>query len=283
MKKIFICILLLIIVIPVFPQIRGRDIEENFSASKDTRLFLKAYGDVVISTWNRNEINVKITVSGPQKYRDLFEFELEKRNEDVRISTRKLGDLNYGIFGIRKSIIRYRIDMPSYIETQIEQEDGDTNISRLNANLEIISEDGNVFLDEIHSEQVSVETEDGDINIDDLSAELYLETEDGDIRTRKIKSDKIYIKSEDGDVELRTERSSPNGRYTIIAEDGDVDVYLDRDFKGEIDCSVEDGKITIPIVDSDVVMKSKRRLKVNINRGHAFLKINTADGDIRVK
>ena len=283
MKKIITCFLIFTVIPAAFSQIRGRDIEEKFSASMDTRLYIKAYGDIIITTWNKKEIDVKITVSGPQKYRDLFEFELEKQNETVRVYTRKSGDLNYGIFGVRKSIIRYRINMPAYIETEIEQEDGDTNIGRLNANLEIISEDGDVFFDEIRAEQVSVETEDGNITIRDLSAELYLDTEDGDIRTRNIKSDKVHIMAEDGDVELRIEKSSPNGRYTITTEDGDVDVYLDRDFNGEIDCSVEDGRITVPIPNADISDKSRRRFRANIGKGHAYLKIKTSDGNIRVK
>ena len=236
MKKGMLLIFSLCFLTVVFSQSRTKEIEKSFPADPGTNLFIKAYGDVDITTWNKREIYVKITLRGPERFQERYDFELDKRAQTVRVITTKHGNINIRLFGLRRQYIRYEVKLPADIAVEVEQEDGDTKIRDLTADITVYSEDGDIFLDNIHTKRVSLETEDGDIVIDNLSAELYMDTEDGDIRTRYIDSDKINVTAEDGDVELRLYKTYPNGRYSVTSEDGDIDVFLDDNFKGEIDC-----------------------------------------------
>jgi DUF4097 and DUF4098 domain-containing protein YvlB len=282
MKKGILLIFSLCFLTIVFPQSRNKVIEKSFPANPGTNLFIKAFGDIDITTWNKREIYVKITLGGSEKYRDRYEFELDKRDETVRVITTKRGRISVSLFSIGRHYLRYQVKMPADIEVEIEQEDGDINIRDLTGNITVYSEDGDIFLDDIHTKRVSVETEDGDITIDNLSAEIHIDTEDGDIRTRYIDSDKISINAEDGNVELRLDKTYPNGRYTITAEDGDVDVFLDDNFKGEIDCEADDGGVRVDVRNTDILERKRHRFRGVIGKGHAYLKIRTSDGDITI-
>ena len=91
MKKGVILICILCFLTAVFPQSRTKEIEKSFPADPGTNLFMKADGDVDITTWNKREIYVKITLRGSEKYRDRYEFDLDKRGQTVRVITTKHG------------------------------------------------------------------------------------------------------------------------------------------------------------------------------------------------
>jgi len=282
MKKSLVIFILFIFCLSLYSQPLGENIKKTFEAPEGTNLFLRADGDVNISVWGKRQISVEISIRGSRDFREMYEFELEKRGNTVDIITRQLRNFNF--FGFRTGRIRYDIKLPSDTKTEIEQDDGDTDIKNLRAELIIYSEDGNIYLNDIISRTVSIESEDGDVKLYDVSADLYIQTEDGDVITRNIESGKIHLTSEDGDIEIDLKKSFPQRRYSLVTEDGDIEIYLSSDFEGEIDCDTSDGKVRVALSNCEVYEREKHSFRGVVgNKGRGYLKVRSEDGDIWIR
>ena len=316
--KLLVCtILLFFLSAPGLSQ----TIEKTFDAPPGTELLIRTHdGDIDISTWTRREIDVKITIRGSQRFKDQYSFDVEKKGNTVRVLTRKRSIRHFGIYIGRGDYIRYNIRVPSDIPVEIDEDDGDIKIRDLNADIKINNDDGDIILNNLTTGNVMIETQDGDLEFSDISADLRIYIDDGDIRMDRVSSESIIINGQDGEItltdvkgrmdielddgdlfaryidskdirvegqdgqiEIDFKKSYEDGRYTFNADDGDIEILLDSNYSGEIDCDADDGRIEVDVRKCNVRQQRRHSFFGYVGNGKASLKIKTVDGDIWVK
>lgn len=316
--KLFVCAALVLL---IYSPVLSQTIEKTFDAPSGTELLLRTHdGDIDISTWNRREIDIKITIRGSQRFRDQYDFDVEKKGNTVRVLTRKHTIRHFGIYIGRGDYIRYNIKVPGDVPVEIDEDDGDIKIRDLNANIKINNDDGDVLINNVTTENVMIETQDGDLEINDTRADLRIYIDDGDIRMdrvssgnivingqdgeiiltdvkgrldveiddgdlygRYIDSKDIHVEGQDGQIEIDFKRSYEDGRYTFNADDGDIEILLDNNYSGEIDCDADGGRIKVDVRRCNVRQQRKHSFFGYVGNGKASLKIQTVDGDIWIK
>jgi DUF4097 and DUF4098 domain-containing protein YvlB len=219
-------------------------------------------GSVQIRTWDRKEIEAKVTTLGwrigPSEVR-IVERQVGDRVElEVRIPHRPMVVL----FNRRQ--IRVEIQVPRELRSEIH------------------TGDGAITIDGVHGE-THLSTGDGHIDADGLDGSLDANTGDGKIRVRG-RFDLLNLHTGDGSIEAEVASGSRmNSSWTIRTGDGHVTVRLPQSFSADLDVHTGDGHIQsdLPVTISGVHRDHDVRGK--LNAGGPLFTVRTNDGSIRLE
>jgi len=103
------------------------------------------------------------------------------------------------------------------------------NIFPYNQNISLITNDGNIHLNDIIAQNMNIKTIDGDItgSITSILNELNISVDDGDMNlvlgtAQNPFNSKVSVVTDDGNVILKFNGSSFSGNYGIQTDDGDI-------------------------------------------------------------
>jgi hypothetical protein len=209
---------------PLAAEAISRDYHETFDVDEGMRLILEhGDGDVEITPWDADTLEVDVRYRAQASnigWSKNTEFKVDFSQDDKTISVvvHEPKRMSIGVATYRESEYRFRIKAPSYLELQLEGEDGDVTIGDLRGSIRLRLEDGDVEMRNIEAGRTEVTLEDGD---QDVSATFELETRDGRIRLMAADvanlqqerkrttgqvgpgSGSIYVRTVDGSVTLR--------------------------------------------------------------------------------
>ncbi len=238
----------------------GRFKEKTFTVTKGGLLDVALDGgDVRLSTWDRNEIAVKIEYVDEEEIDDL---KMTQSGNTVRIVNRH----GWGYEGTR-----LMVTIPTQFDVTIETTHGDITLrDKLIGTLDVETSAGNIRMDDIEGE-VRVRTSGGDIRTGKITGNASLNTSGGDIDLRSITGE-LALHTSGGNITLgdvgKSLKASTSGGDIMIGDVGSEAVV-----------STSGGNIVVGKVSGRVDMKTSGG-DIQLKGGSGSIRAATSGGDV---
>jgi len=301
-----------------------RDYHETFDVSPGFGLRLKhGDGDVFIKRWDKDILDIKIEYFAEYKSvgggeRD-FKVDFRKKNNRIEVTAieKNAPSTWFHIFKLRE--YTYTIFAPDYLTLDIYGDDGDIYIDDWRASIEIRSDDGNVALSGVESDNTIIRIEDGELDIEDHKGDLDIACDDGNIEIfrstipegrirsgdgllniKNTKGDfdiqlddgdtdiyrlltkKLYFQSNDGDVDIELLKTGKLD-LDIRTDDGDVRLELEKGISAAFTIDVDDGRIKVDLPPGEIIRQEDHWISGKLLDGKGRIRIRTEDGDVTLK
>jgi DUF4097 and DUF4098 domain-containing protein YvlB len=236
---------------------------KRFSVSGKPTLRVDAGdGSVQIRTWDRKEIEARVTTVGwrisPQEVRIIDRQVGDRVELELRIPHRAFSV----VFGHRN--IRVEIEVPRELQSDIH------------------TGDGAITVEGLHGE-THLSTGDGHIEAESLDGTLEANTGDGKIRVRG-RFDLLNLHTGDGSIEADVAGGSKmTSAWTVRTGDGHVTLRLPTNFSADLDVHTGDGHIQSDLPVTISGMHHDHELRGKLNAGGQLLTVRTNDGSIRLE
>ena len=229
----------------------GSSRSETFQVERGGRLDLNTRaGDIIISTWKKNEAAVTVQGIPPNIESDLrirYDGGILRVDYDPRYSPWSLK---------RGKGLRFKIDLPEEFDLDLRTGGGDIEVvGDLNGDVKSHTSGGDVTLRDIGGE-VELTTSGGDIRVGTIGGDVHLQTSGGDIRVEEASSD-LDVQTSGGDIRI-----------------GRVGSSLEAQTSG--------GDITIEFVGGEARIRTSGG-DIEIDGLSANARITTAGGDIELQ
>jgi hypothetical protein len=236
---------------------------KKFSVSGKPSLRVDANdGSVQIRTWDRKEIEARVTTVGwrlsPDEVRVIDHQTGDRVELELRIPHRPFSVM----FGRRS--IRVEIQVPRELQSDIH------------------TGDGAITVEGLHGE-THLSTGDGHVDVEALDGILEVNTGDGKIRARG-RFDLLNLHTGDGSIEADIANGSRmNSAWTVRTGDGHVTLRLPTNFSADLDVHTGDGHIQsdLPVTVSGA--RHEHELRGRLNAGGQLFTVRTNDGSIRLE
>ncbi len=303
-----------------------KDFDETFQVSEGAILHLNhGDGDVTIVPWQKDEIRIvvhydaTVNIGGAWKQTD-FDVDFEQTGSTVSVVAHE-PTASWGFGWIRRTVRKYvfEISAPSYVEIDINGDDGDVAIAGWREDINCSLDDGDIRLSDVECGRVNVALEDGDAYLDGIKAAVHVTSDDGDITMQNWSCPTVRVSVADGDIFLMngigdvyaslddgdlTVRELMADSFEAWGEDGDMDIELTNEGAIDVEIATDDGDVdlwlnagvsamlTVAMDDGDAsivhdglwgVEKRSHRLTGRLGAGDGSIRIRTADGDIMIR
>ncbi|MBL6446120.1 DUF4097 family beta strand repeat protein [Fulvivirga sp. 29W222] len=250
-----------------------KTIERDFSMSENGYLeLINKYGQVVINTWSKDSVNVKVKITAYGKDYDDAEKMLERVDIDFRstspyltietILDRKSGffkelwnnisDYSKTLLSKNKIEIDYEINMPETMVLDIENKFGDIYMHEVSGKCRINLMHGNLRANKFNAAS-NIEVGYGDVRIKQLNeGVLVLKGVEADI----IKLGNVNIKSSSSEVTIK------EANKISLDSRGDQRFNIDK-------VSILEGKATFSKIE---LQEMEKTLKLDMNYGELRVK-----------
>ena len=230
--------------------------EKTFNISPGKNLSVKtSSGDVIVTSWDKVEVNVKIW--GNENALEKMEFTLEGNEEMVKVKGEKKSSISSWFSNIG---VKIEIKVPAEFNIEVNTSGGDIKYGGVSGNAELNTSGGDVW-GEKFGECLNISTSGGDISLIGGNTKINAETSGGDI--------KLDYKGENKGIDLST-------------SGGDIVIKLSEDFKASIELSTSGGDVSCSLNMSNIKKSSGSKLVGDINGGGKILSAHTSGGDITV-
>jgi Toastrack DUF4097 len=230
--------------------------EKSFPTTEGKTLFVKVSGgDVDLSSWDKNEVYVKIL--GNENAEEKFNFEINSTDNGVEIVSKKKDS---GMNWFHNIKLKVEVKVPAKYNSDINTSGGDIVYNGINGTAEL-------------------NTSGGDIDGKGFSGKLEISTSGGDIKLFGSNTE-INANTSGGDISLNY--SGTNMGIDLSTSGGDITVNLPEDFKASMELSTSGGDVSCSFSMSNVTKMSHSKLIADLNGGGKKLDASTSGGDIDV-
>jgi phage gp45-like len=223
-----------------YKQEKSRTIKKEYSVSSDATVKLdNKYGNLNITTWNKNrvEITVKITVKGnsqstiEKKLRDI-DVEFHANSDMVSAKTRiPRSSSSWSFWGKSNKLsyqINYTVKMPASNNVELNNDYGNIQLDELNGSADIDCDYGKIIIGELNNSNNS-------INMDYCKGSTINFMKSGSVNAdySKLtidKTDKVKINSDYSNITVES-----SNKVTFNADYGSITVNDVRDITGNTD------------------------------------------------
>ena len=267
--------------------------EKTFNISPGKLLKLDAAsGDVIVNTWDKPQVYVKIL--GNSKAERKVDFSFDATDEYVEV----IADHPHSFFnwfgnGIR---MKFEITVPNSFNTKIKSSGGDIKIAGITGNQWMKTSGGDVLVRDVNGNltistsggdvtttntkgMTDLSTSGGDVTSTDFEGDLRASTSGGDIILRG-KDSKIYAHTSGGDVTLNYK--GENKGIDIGTSGGSIQLRLPADFNASAKLSTSGGSITCTLKTTNISKITSSKFEADLNNGGNRLVARTSGGDIEV-
>ena len=266
--------------------------EKNFPVDSGETLILESQtGDVIIESWNQNEVS--ILVYGNSNAEEKLDFTFDKISSGVKIKAEKNSEWSSWNNSIS---LTYKIKIPTTFNTEIETAGGDIKLSNTKGDLVLKTSGGDITVNNSSGDLVA-KTSGGDVKIKSFNGNTELKTSGGDISAKAlsgsvnastsggdikldVSSGEIVAKTSGGDI--RVNYTGENKGINLLTSGGDVSVKLPDNFQADatLKTSGGDAECNFSPVSAEKITKSKFIGK--LNKGGLELYCSTSGGDVTV-
>lgn len=266
--------------------------EKTFQINEGKTLKLDASsGNIEISTWDKNEVYIKI--SGNNRAKDKVEFKFHNDENIVNISARSKG----GFFGFNTGIkMKFEIIVPKNFNPETYTSGGNVKLEGLIGNANLKTSGGNIFVRN-SSGNIRTNTSGGEIRIENISGHIKLSTSGGNISANNFNGDfdastsggNIKLTGNDSRINAETsggnimlDYKGENKGIELNTSGGDIRIILPVDFNAAAKISSSGGRISCDFKGNNAVKISSNNFIADINKGGNPLNVKTSGGDIKV-
>lgn len=267
--------------------------DKTFPISPGNHLKLDAsLGDISISSWNKNEVHVKIL--GNDKAKEKVEFSFNDSEDQIEIEAKYDWSLFMSLKGVK---LRFEIQVPKEFNLDVNTSSGDIKLQNVNGKIVSKTSGGDISLTDLNG-NVEVSTSGGDIHFNNTYGDLNLSTSGGNIKGNKF-SGSLEVSTSGGDISLAGQNSRINGSTSggdisldysgrnhgieLSTSGGDIAVKVPKDFNASANMSTLGGNIKCDLTINNAVKISSDKFEADLNDGGNSLKLKTSGGDIVVK
>jgi len=229
--------------------------EKSFTVQSGGILQVKSIlGNVTVSTWDKNETNVKIY--GNDNAEKDINFELVQNGVDVSVTAKfKDEKENSGDYELK-----YEIMVPKEYNVEAETKGGNIVITGTKGYKELNTMGGNI----------KVDNGEGNVKANTMGGNIKMVTKEG----------KIEANTMGGNITL--DYTGANNGIDLNTMGGNIHATLPSDINGDADFSTAAGKISCDFAEP-VKDYASSSLKAKFNNGGEPISINTAAGNIHVE
>lgn len=274
-----------------------RHIEKSFTVHSGGNLVLDTdAGDVYVETWDRDEVRVKVDISGTDRRAERFDVKFS--TEDNRVTViGKSGDNAIFRWDVGNLDISYRVSVPKKFSVKATTSGGDMTLRDMVGEVRFESSGGNLTVEGVDG-TVNVNTSGGDIKVRMIKGGVKGETSGGNVRADNVTGD-LNVQTSGGDIDLSVidgsvhaetsgggitlRLSGENKGVDVHSSGGDISIYVNDSIAANLEASTSGGKVRceLPItVKGDM---SDEELRGKINGGGNVIRAETSGGDVRIK
>lgn len=230
--------------------------EKSFPITPGKNLLVDiSSGDVKVTYWNKEEVNVKIFCNKNAK--EKMSFSMEKTDEMVKVTGKRKSSFSSWFSNLN---VEVEIKVPAQFNLDISTAGGDIKCGGITGNAELNTSGGDIWADKF-SGIINVSTSGGDIFLFCRDAQIDAETSGGDVT--------LEYEGENKGIELST-------------SGGDIEIKLPKEFAAAMELSTSGGDVSCSLNMSNVKKSSGSRLVGDLNGGGQKLSAHTSGGDITV-
>lgn len=272
--KITLIIFLLFAISLTSAELQQEVITKTLTAKKGGTLEVEVNpGDILINTWDKSEVLVKVDGLDQD---DAKALKLNEHNGNVTVNfTSKWG---WG------RSAEYNITVPKNYNLDLQTTGGDVEIETdIIGNVSVNTMGGVIKLESV-SGDVKLETMGGEISLNDVEGTAYISTQGGDIEVGNLKGFVEGIKTMGGNIEIESIAKSKKVttfggsiKVNLATEKLEVTTFggnleLGRCLNG-VDASTHGGNITIKEAND----------KVDVSTGGGNISLHKISGEVRAK
>jgi DUF4097 and DUF4098 domain-containing protein YvlB len=245
-------------------------------------------GDVNISSWSKNEVEIK--VFGNERAAEKVDFYFDTDNNQISVSSKTNGWTSSGIR------IRFEIKVPSSFNNIISTSGGDIKIDGIAGSIKLKTSGGDIDLSNLAG-SMNASTSGGDISFSKVKGDINLSTSGGDIKGVGFSGDanvstsggdilldannaKISAKTSGGDISLLY--TGENKGINLSTSGGSIDIKVPDDFNASVKLSSGGGNVRTDFKGQNAVKISSAKFEADINKGGNNLIAKTSGGNIRL-
>jgi hypothetical protein len=266
--------------------------EKTFQINQGKTLKLDASsGNIEISTWDKNEVYVKISGNNRAKEKTEFTFSNDENMVEITAKTKS------SFFGWNKGIkLKFDIKLPKNFNPETHTSGGNIKLEGLNGNPDLKTSGGNIYVKN-SSGNIRTNTSGGEIRVENVSGSMKLSTSGGNISANNFNGNfdartsggniklagndsKIYAETSGGDIKL--DYKGQNKGIELNTSGGDIDINLPADINAAANLSSSGGRISCDFKGNNAVKVSSNKFEADINNGGNPLYAKTSGGDIEV-
>lgn len=214
-------------------------------------------GDVTITPWEKDE--VEVIILGNARARDRMQFSFNASENKVEVKGTRDGS---GWSWFSSLELKYEIKVPEYFNLDIHTAGGDIKAGGINGMIRLKTSGGDIWSDRCIG-NIEARTSGGDINIFTTDSPVTAKTSGGDIKL---------------------EYSGKNKGIDLNTSGGDITIKLSPDIKASVDLSTSGGHVSnAEITISNATKMSRNKISGEINGGGEKLIARTSGGDVELK
>lgn len=267
--------------------------EKTFQVKSGGELQVEASGaDIKITSWDKEEVHVKIF--GNERAKEKMRFEIEQTENGVRVLVKKRSSWSFFEWGGYS--VKIEAMVPKNYNPDVTTSGGDIYVGNLTGRFELKTSGGDVSSKETNGE-LMVRTSGGDITLTNHDGNSDISTSGGDIRTIKLNGSlrastsggDVDVDCANGKVNVGTSGGDVNISYSgdgrgikATTSGGDIRIKIPADFKAKVDLETHGGEIDCNFNNSKNTKVKRGEFHAEFNGGGEVLYCSTSGGDIIV-
>jgi Toastrack DUF4097 len=267
--------------------------EKSFNVQPGQLLSVKTdVGDIIIKTWNNNEVLVKIY--GDRSAKAKMEFSFDQTENSIVVIGEKEGGNLFSWFS--RIDLKYEIKVPKSFDLDLKTSGGDLVAKNIKGEFSLKTSGGDIYFKNANG-NLNAATSGGDITLGDFNGNSDVSTSGGDIEINSENGNvyaatsggDIFLNSSNGEVKAKTSGGDiklnyfgENSGISLITSGGDIDVKLPYDLNADVDIKSSGGDLTSNFSKNKMSKISKSKLVGKFNNGGNQLVCKTSGGDITV-
>ncbi len=239
---------------------------KSFSVSKGGNLEIStSIGDVRITTWDKNEVYVKIEGLDDE---DLAKVKMIQTGNTIRVTFRPKWGGNF-------SYVSFDVNVPTQFNIDMNTSGGDLEIyGGITGKIVGSTSGGDIKFADVYGGPVDVSTSGGDVVVKNIEGDVNLKTSGGDIRVGKVNGI-LTVHTSGGDIQIEAVTKSLEAKTA----GGNIKV---GNAGGETRVSTSGGNVTIGDIGSEASVSTSGG-NISVGKVTGKVTMNTAGGNIDLK
>ena len=276
-------------------------------------------GEVVVDTWSKPEVRIKMTKRAWARSKREAEKLIENLRVDINsfghriiISVRELRHRNITFSDLfRASTWRYgsqvdfEITVPENSNLKVSSDEGNIRIYGVSGKIKVDADEGDINISNITSEMLSIQADEGDVEITGIKESekgfIKIDVDEGDVNISDTETSELDVSCDEGRISFSDSKvkrfwfytdegdvyasfvPEVEGIYEIKTDEGDVSIIIPETSEPYLYLKSEDGEIYSDFTEQKSRDEDEVIIKTRIGEGKSRIKVYTEEGSIKLR
>ncbi len=263
-----------------------QDTDTTFAVPRDARLDLSVLrGEVVVRTWNRNEVRVVADHSSATR------IDIASAGTTVRVRARSrtgAADVDFALTVPQSMALELT---GTFLDVDVFDTQGEVRVETVQGDVTVRGGRGRVSLKSVQGDvastgargRIEISSANGDVTMQDGEGEVRIETLNGEVVIDRVQATSVSATTVNGDVMYNGSFAS-GGRYGFTTHNGDITLLMGAEVSASVSVATFNGEFEsdFPVTITET-SSSGKRLKFMLGRGGAQIDLNSFGGTIALR